>query len=106
MNYNLQEIASTARLRAYAPYSNFLVGAALLSTSGRIFAGCNVENVSLSVTLCAERVCVGMVFAQEERHFKTIHNSGRLESSNCPLWGVPAGSGRVGASPNNRNVYA
>jgi cytidine deaminase len=86
MNYNLQEIASTARLRAYAPYSNFLVGAALLSTSGRIFAGCNVENVSLSVTLCAERVCVGMVFAQEERHFKTIHNSGRLESSNCPLW--------------------
>ena len=72
MNDDLQEMAWAARLRAYAPYSNFLVGAALLSASGRVFAGCNVENVSLGLTLCAERVCVGIALAAEERHFKTI----------------------------------
>jgi cytidine deaminase len=72
MNDGLQEIASATRLGAYTPYSTFLVGAALFSASGRIFAGCNVENVSLGLTLCAERVCVGIAVAQEERHFQTI----------------------------------
>ncbi|HEX7517086.1 MAG TPA: cytidine deaminase [Chthoniobacterales bacterium] len=89
MNYDLQEIAAAARLRAYAPYSNFLVGAALLSVSGRIFAGCNVENVSLGLTLCAERVCVGMAVAQEERHFKTITI---VADSRVPI--VPCGACR------------
>lgn len=98
MNDNLQEFASTARLRAYAPYTNFLVEAALVSTSGRIFAGCNVENVSLSLTLCAERVCVGMALAQEERHFKTITIVADSTVPIVPLWGVPAGSGQVCAS--------
>jgi len=98
MNDNLQEFASTARLRAYAPYTNFLVEAALVSTSGRIFAGCNVENVSIRLTPCAERVCVGMALAQEERHFKTITIVADPKVPIVPLWGVPAGSGRVCAS--------
>jgi cytidine deaminase len=72
MNDGLQEIASATRLGAYAPYATLLVGAALLSASVRIFARCNVENVSLGLTLCTERGCVGMAVAQEERHFKTI----------------------------------
>jgi cytidine deaminase len=51
--------ASESRLKAYTPYSNFKVGAALRGTDGRVFVGCNVENVSFGLTMCAERVAVG-----------------------------------------------
>jgi cytidine deaminase len=72
MKSDLREIASQARLRGYAPYSRFLVGAALLSTSGGVFAGCNVENISLGLTMCAERVCLGVAIAEGERTFESI----------------------------------
>lgn len=51
--------ASHARERAYAKYSRFAVGAALLTSDGEIFLGCNVENVSFGLTMCAERVAIG-----------------------------------------------
>jgi len=51
----LIEAAKQARENAHAPYSNFRVGAALRSTSGRIFGGCNVENVTYGLTICAAR---------------------------------------------------
>lgn len=55
----LYQAACEVRLRAYAPYSNFLVGAALLtSTSDEIFVGCNVENASYGGTICAERSAI------------------------------------------------
>ena len=58
-NITLVKIAADVRLKAYAPYSNFKVGAALRVTSGDVFSGCNVENVSYGLTMCAERVAVG-----------------------------------------------
>ena len=72
LNSDLREVANQARLRAYAPYSNFLVGAALRLKSGLIISGCNVENVSFSLTMCAERVCVGRAADQGEKDFVAL----------------------------------
>ena len=55
---DLIEKAIEAKEMAYAPYSNFKVGAALLTTSGKIFFGCNIENSSYGATICAERVAI------------------------------------------------
>ena len=67
-----RKAATQARLRAYAPYSRFLVGAALQLKSGLIISGCNVENISFGLTMCAERVCVGRALDQGERHFAAL----------------------------------
>ena len=58
-----------ARKAAYSPYSNFPVGAALLAGDGRIFVGCNVENISFGLTICAERVAIGAAIAAGVRKF-------------------------------------
>ena len=72
MKSDLREIATQARTRAYAPDSHFLVGAALRSISGAVFSGCNIENVSLGLSMCAERVCLGNALVQGERMFEEI----------------------------------
>jgi homotetrameric cytidine deaminase/tRNA-Thr(GGU) m(6)t(6)A37 methyltransferase TsaA len=64
--------ASRARENAHAPYSQFRVGAALRATSGRIFTGCNIENSSFGLTLCAERVAVFKALSEGERRFDAI----------------------------------
>ena len=72
MKNDLRDVALEARLRAYAPYSSFLVGAALRLTSGEVVSGCNVENLSFGLTMCAERVCVGKAIAQGEKSFQAL----------------------------------
>jgi cytidine deaminase len=68
----LVQTAVEARKWAYAPYSNYAVGAALLTVSGRIYDGVNVENAAYPTTICAERVAVFKAVSEGERDFQAI----------------------------------
>lgn len=68
----LLQCAAEAREMAYAPYSGFRVGAALLGKSGKIYKGCNVENAAYSPTNCAERTALFKAVSEGEREFVSI----------------------------------
>jgi cytidine deaminase len=88
-NNELLKAALEARDKAYAPYSRFAVGAALLTASGATFTGANVENVSLGLTICAERAAVSAAVASGEKDFVAI---GVVSDSEEPA--VPCGACR------------
>ena len=75
--------ALTVRLRAHAPYSRFQVGAALLCDTGEIFLGCNVENVSYSLTVCAERVAAGTAVSSGKTQWIAIAIASRGAVTPC-----------------------
>ena len=68
----LVQAALRARENAFAPYSNFKVGAALEAASGKIYTGCNVENATYGLTVCAERVALWKAISEGEREFQRI----------------------------------
>ena len=69
---NLVEIASKARENAHAPFSNFKVGAAVMTEDGQIYAGCNVESASYGLTVCAERVAIWKAVSEGHKRFCCI----------------------------------
>jgi len=69
---SLIDLANTARQRAYVPYSNYPVGAALRTKTGRIFTGVNVENAAYPQTMCAERVAIFKAVSEGEKEFEVI----------------------------------
>lgn len=64
--------AKKVRSNAYVPYSNFLVGAALKTKSGKIYTGCNIENAAFPVSCCAERVAIFQAVADGEKNFEAL----------------------------------
>ena len=85
----LIEAALAVRKHAHAPYSNFAVGAAVLTRSGKAFVGCNVENVSFRITLCAEQAAIASAVANGETDLVAI---AVVADSNEPV--LPCGACR------------
>ncbi|UJR31516.1 hypothetical protein I4U23_019005 [Adineta vaga] len=75
--------AHLAKHRAYCPYSKFRVGAAILTSSGKIYSGCNIENASYPLTTCAERTAVVKAVSEGELSFQAIAITSDIEASFC-----------------------
>src|SRR4051794_15755845 len=98
-NSELINLAKEVREHAHAPYSKFKVGAALRTASGRIFKGCNVENISYRLTCCAEQSAICAAVAEGEKEFVEI---AVVTDSHKPA--VPCGACRQTMAEFNPNI--
>ena len=90
-DYELMLAAARARENAYAPYSNFRVGAALLTSDGRVFTGCNIENAAYTPTNCAERTAIFKAVSEGVRDFcaiAVVGGAGEILNDLCAPCGV------------------
>ncbi len=83
-NKELFRIASEARKKAYSPYSRFNVGAAVLTSGGNVYTGCNIENATYGATCCAERVAIFKAVSEGETDFKRIAIEGDNDGLTFP----------------------
>lgn len=81
----LAEAARSAREMAYAPYSLYTVGAALLTADGTVFTGCNVENAAYPATICAERVAITKAISEGHREFVALAVATRNGGTPCGI---------------------
>ena len=84
-NKLLARKAIEAKKYAYTPYSNFNVGAAVLTESGNVYTGCNIENASFTPTICAERTAIAKAISEGDKKIKSIAVTGDSE------WTFPCG---------------
>ena len=88
---NAQELiqeAKKGRELAYAPYSKFQVGAALLTKDGKVFRGCNIENAAYSMCNCAERTALFSAYAHGFREFQMLAVIARYRSTGHTMWSL------------------
>jgi cytidine deaminase len=81
---SLIEKATNARLQSVAPFSNFMVGAAVRTENGKVYTGCNVESASYGLTVCAERIAIWKALSEGERHFTGLAVVADTESLTPP----------------------
>ena len=96
--FELASLAIEARENSYSPYSNFMVGAALLGKSGKVYLGCNVENVAYGETMCAERTALFKAVSQGEREFLAIAIVGGKNGETSFSYCYPCGACRQALS--------
>ena len=87
----LMELALQARQNAYTPYSNYRVGAAVLTGDGRLFTGCNIENASYGATICAERTAIFKAVSEGAERIAAIAIVGGLADSEPSDYAFPCG---------------
>jgi homotetrameric cytidine deaminase len=93
MEYNtLVANALQVRKSAYAPYSKFYVGASLLTKDGKVYSGCNIENSSYSLTMCAERTAIFKAITEKSREFSAIAIVGGYDIERVTEYCYPCGA--------------
>lgn len=113
-NKELLEEAEKALQNAYAPYSKFYVGAAVLAESGKVYCGCNIENASFGATCCAERVAIYKAISEGERKFLKIAITAKNDTMVSPcgicrqvlLEFMPEGNVILGCSSGEQKVVS
>lgn len=81
----LMQTAQQARKNSHSPYSHFRVGAALLTKSGKVYTGCNIENAAYPATVCAERTAIFKAVSEGERGFEALAIVGGREGETSPF---------------------